>query len=45
MGRTALNVSGSIAAGSVTSRVLGETDMRVFDSDAEVNLDSEEQAV
>ena len=45
MGRTALNVSGSIAAGSVTSRVLGETDMRVFDSDVEVNLDSEEQAV
>jgi L-cystine uptake protein TcyP (sodium:dicarboxylate symporter family) len=45
MGRTALNVSGSIAAGSVTSRVLRETDMRVFDSDAEVNLDSEEQAV
>jgi len=45
MGRTALNVSGSIAAGSVTSRVLGETDMRVFDSDAEVNLDAEEQAV
>jgi hypothetical protein len=23
--------------------VLGETDMRVFDSDAEVNLDSDEQ--
>ena len=45
MGRTALNVSGSIAAGTVTSRVLGETDMRVFASDAEINLDSEEQAV
>ncbi|MEH6437309.1 L-cystine transporter [Massilia sp. DD77] len=45
MGRTALNVSGSIAAGTVTSRVLGETDMRVFHSDAEINLDSEEQAV
>lgn len=45
MGRTALNVSGSIAAGSVTSRVLGQTDMRVFQNDAELNLDSEEQAV
>lgn len=45
MGRTALNVSGSIAAGTVTSRIMGESDMRVFDSDAEVNLDSEEQAV
>lgn len=45
MGRTALNVSGSIAAGSVTSRVLGQTDMRVFQDDADVNLDGEEQAV
>jgi L-cystine uptake protein TcyP (sodium:dicarboxylate symporter family) len=43
MGRTALNVSGSITAGTVASRVLGETDMRVFDSDAEVNLDGDEQ--
>ena len=45
MGRTALNVSGSIAAGSVTSRVLGQTDMRVFQNDADINLDGEEQAV
>ncbi|TXG01560.1 L-cystine transporter [Massilia arenae] len=45
MGRTALNVSGSIAAGSVTSRVLGQTDMRVFQDDADVSLDGEEQAV
>lgn len=44
MGRTALNVSGSITAGTVTSRVLGETDIRVFNSNAEVNLDAEEQA-
>ena len=43
MGCTALNVSGSITAGTFASRVLGQTDMRVFDSDAEVNLDSEEQ--
>ena len=44
MGRTALNVSGSITAGTVTSRLLGQTDMAVFDSDAELNLDAEEQA-
>ncbi len=43
MGRTALNVSGSITAGTVASRVLGETDMAVFDSDAVVNLDGDEQ--
>ncbi|MDO9191719.1 MAG: cation:dicarboxylase symporter family transporter [Undibacterium sp.] len=41
MGRTALNVSGSITAGTVTSRLLGATDMRIFNSDAEVNLDDE----
>ena len=43
MGRTALNVSGSITAGTVASRVLGETDISVFDSDAVVNLDGDEQ--
>jgi len=42
MGRTALNVSGSITAGTVASRVLGQTDVRVFESDAELNLDAEE---
>jgi len=42
MGRTALNVSGSITAGTVASRMLGQTDTRVFDSDAELNLDAEE---
>ena len=42
MGRTALNVSGSITAGTVTSRVMGETDVAVFNSDAERNLDSDE---
>jgi len=41
MGRTALNVSGSITAGTVTSRLLGQTDMQVFNSDAVVDLDSE----
>jgi len=34
MGRTALNVSGAI-----TSRVLGETDLAVFNSDTSPNLD------
>jgi L-cystine uptake protein TcyP (sodium:dicarboxylate symporter family) len=42
MGRTALNVSGSITAGTFTSRVLGQTDMAVFNSDKEVELDSEQ---
>jgi len=40
MGRTALNVSGSITAGTLTSRVLGTSDAAVFDSDAELNIDS-----
>jgi L-cystine uptake protein TcyP (sodium:dicarboxylate symporter family) len=43
MGRTALNVSGSITAGTLASRMLGETDMEVFNSDAAVNLDGDEQ--
>ncbi len=42
MGRTALNVSGSITAGTVTSRLLGATDMAIFNSDTEINLDDEE---
>jgi L-cystine uptake protein TcyP (sodium:dicarboxylate symporter family) len=45
MGRTALNVSGAITAGTITSRVLGETDMNVFNSDAELNLDGVEKPV
>jgi L-cystine uptake protein TcyP (sodium:dicarboxylate symporter family) len=44
MGRTALNVSGSITAGTLTSRLLGQTDMAVFDNDKEVELDSEQLA-
>ncbi|MDQ2818976.1 MAG: L-cystine transporter [Pseudomonadota bacterium] len=43
MGRTALNVSGSITAGTVTSRMLGETNLATFNSDAVVNLDGDEQ--
>ncbi|MNH13056.1 L-cystine uptake protein TcyP [compost metagenome] len=45
MGRTALNVSGSITAGTITGRLMGQTDMAVFNSDAEVSLDGEESAV
>ena len=41
MGRTALNVSGSITAGTVASRMLGQTDTTVFDSTEEIELDSE----
>ncbi|MEW6323130.1 MAG: cation:dicarboxylase symporter family transporter [Acidobacteriota bacterium] len=33
MGRTAVNVSGSMTAGAVTSRVLGHTNMAVFAAD------------
>lgn len=33
MGRTAVNVSGSMTAGTVTSRLLGQTDEAVFASD------------
>jgi L-cystine uptake protein TcyP (sodium:dicarboxylate symporter family) len=43
MGRTALNVSGSITAGTLTSRVLGETDVAVFNSDQALNLDEMQQ--
>jgi L-cystine uptake protein TcyP (sodium:dicarboxylate symporter family) len=44
MGRTALNVSGSITAGTLTSRVLGKTDMSKFNgndliSDSSQTLD------
>ena len=41
MGRTALNVSGSITAGTVTSRLLGQTDLQVFDNPQTADLDSE----
>jgi L-cystine uptake protein TcyP (sodium:dicarboxylate symporter family) len=41
MGRTALNVSGSIAAGTITSRVMGETNMAAFASDQELQIDSQ----
>lgn len=44
MGRTALNVSGAITAGTVTSRIMGQTDMAIFDSKDVVDIDREAQA-
>lgn len=44
MGRTALNVSGSIAAGTLASRALGQTDMAVFNADADLGEDTAEAA-
>jgi L-cystine uptake protein TcyP (sodium:dicarboxylate symporter family) len=41
MGRTALNVSGSITAGTVTARVMGEMDTTVFNGSEQVQLDSD----
>jgi L-cystine uptake protein TcyP (sodium:dicarboxylate symporter family) len=37
MGRTALNVSGSATAGTVASRLMGQTDVAVFNSDARLD--------
>jgi L-cystine uptake protein TcyP (sodium:dicarboxylate symporter family) len=45
MGRTALNVSGSITAGTVTSRMLGQTDMALFNSDAALAVDGKTTAL
>ena len=41
MGRTALNVNGAITSGFVTSRLLGETDMEVYNSSRELEMDLE----
>ncbi|MBP6121824.1 MULTISPECIES: L-cystine transporter [Providencia] len=38
MGRTALNVSGSMTAGTVTSQLMGETDKSVFNQDDDGEL-------
>ena len=38
MGRTALNVSGSMTAGTVTSQILGQTDKTLFNNDNDENL-------
>ncbi|MFD2177244.1 L-cystine transporter [Veronia pacifica] len=42
MGRTALNVSGSAMAGTVTSKLLGETDMSVFNKNEAISVDGED---
>lgn len=36
MGRTAINVSGAMTAGTITSRLLGEADKDIFDSEQDV---------
>jgi uncharacterized protein len=41
MGRTALNVSGSITAGTLTCLIFGQTDMAVFDGDADLTVSAE----
>ena len=38
MGRTALNVNGSMAAGTITSQILRQTDKSVFDAEEEAEL-------
>ncbi|HBO23776.1 MULTISPECIES: L-cystine transporter [unclassified Providencia] len=38
MGRTALNVSGSMTAGTVTSQLMGETDKSVFNQENDTEL-------
>ena len=38
MGRTALNVSGSMTAGTITSQIMGQTDKAVFNQDEETEL-------
>lgn len=38
MGRTALNVNGSMTAGTITSQILRQTDKSVFDSEEEAEL-------
>ncbi len=43
MGRTALNVSGAITAGSLASRLLGQTDLAVYNNPAVADLDLTEQ--
>ncbi|MEJ7806456.1 MAG: cation:dicarboxylase symporter family transporter [Telluria sp.] len=44
MGRTAVNVSGSITAGTVTSRLMGQTDLAIFNSKESADLDRETQS-
>ena len=45
MGRTALNVSGSATAGTVASRLMGQTDVAMFNSDARLDLQMADDAL
>ena len=45
MGRTAINVSGSMTAGTVTSRWLGQTDMAIFTADEPIAPTADEDVV
>jgi len=45
MGRTALNVSGSATAGTVASRLMGQTDVAVFNSDARLDGQAADDAL
>ena len=38
MGRTALNVSGSITAGAITSQIMQQTDKELLDADEHAEL-------
>lgn len=38
MGRTALNVNGSMTAGMVTSQFMGQTDQAILSNDADLEL-------
>jgi len=40
MGRTALNVSGAMTAGAVTSQILGQTDAQIFANDESTQLEA-----
>jgi uncharacterized protein len=45
MGRTALNVSGSITAGTVTSRLLHQTNIDIFNGDEMIEVDDAQSVV
>ena len=45
MGRTALNVSGSATAGTVASRLMGQTDSAVFNRDARLDGQAADDAL
>ena len=38
MGRTALNVSGSMTAGTITSQMMRQTDKEIFNQEEEAEL-------